>query len=116
MFFLRVDGNASLWFVHVGMILFVMVKPMMVFMLVIMIVNMMCMLVMMFVIMMSMLVVMFVMMMIGIATRLMMPVIAPVTGNKYKTSSNGSNRFKLMTKQMVTTNPSGSYYQKSTRQ
>jgi len=106
MFFLRVDGNASLWFVHVGMILFVMVKPMMVFMLVIM-----------FVIMMSMLVVMFVMMMmIGIATRLMMPVIAPVTGNKYKTSSNGSNRFKLMTKQMVTTNPSGSYYQKSTRQ
>jgi hypothetical protein len=105
MFFLRVDGNASLWFVHVGMILFVMVKPMMVFMLV-----------MMFVIMMSMLVVMFVMMMIGIATRLMMPVIAPVTGNKYKTSSNGSNRFKLMTKQMVTTNPSGSYYQKSTRQ
>jgi len=82
-----------------------MVKPMMVFMLV-----------MMFVIMMSMLVVMFVMMMIGIATRLMMPVIAPVTGNKYKTSSNGSNRFKLMTKQMVTTNPSGSYYQKSTRQ
>jgi len=106
MFFLRVDGNASLWFVHVGMILFVMVKPMMVFMLVIMIVNMMCMLVMMFVM----------MMMIGIATRLMMPVIAPVTGNKYKTSSNGSNRFKLMTKQMVTTNPSGSYYQKSTRQ
>jgi hypothetical protein len=105
MFFLRVDGNASLWFVHVGMILFVMVKPMMV-----------CMLVMMFVIMMSMLVVMFVMMMIGIATRLMMPVIAPVTGNKYKTSSNGSNRFKLMTKQVVTSNPSGSYYQKSTCQ
>ena len=88
------------------MILFVMVKPMMVFMLVMMFVNMMCMLVMMFVM----------MMMIGIATRLMMPVIAPVTGNKYKTSSNGSNRFKLMTKQVVTSNPSGSYYQKSTCQ
>lgn len=75
------------------------------------------MLVIMIVIMMSKLVVMFVMMMmIGIATRLMMPVITPVAGNKYKTSSNGSDRFKLMTKQMVTSNPSGSYYQKSTYQ